>query len=467
MRVAYLAAGAGGMYCGSCLHDNTLAAAMQRAGHDVALLPTYTPMKTDETSVADEHLFYGAINVYLRQKSKLFRRLPRSLTRWLDRPGLISWIAARASATDAHELGDLTLAVLRGESGPQQEELERLVAWLRDDFRPDVVHLTNSLFLGLARRLREAVGVPVVVNVQGEDLFIGQLPDGPREAVLAELRARAHDADLFIAPNDYYARHMAQLLHVAPEKVRVVPLGIRLDGYSEASQEGAAEARRTIGHDSGNDALREQGRQRELCSSPPVIGYLARICPEKGFDRLVTAFLEIHTGARHAPRLRVAGYLDPSLRPYLEDQVGRVREAGLADAVEIVGEVDLDGKLSFLREVDVLSVPTTYREAKGIFALEAMAAGTPVVLPDHGGFPELLEETGGGVLFEADSSADLARALSDLLADDDRRRSLGAAGREAVHARRGADRMAEATLAVYRELLASSQVSREAREATA
>ena len=431
MRIAYIAAGAGGMYCGSCLHDNTVAAAMQEAGHDVALLPTYTPMRTDEASVASDRLFYGAINVYLRQKSRLFRKAPRFLERLLDRPGLLRWAARRAGTTDAAALGDLTLAVLRGEEGPQAAELERLATWLRDDYRPDVVHLTNSLFLGMARRLGEATGAPVVVNVQGEDLFLDQLPERHRRAVDDEMARRAGDASLFIAPNRYYSRHMSAVLGVSERQMRVVPLGIRLDGYPA------------------------KPKGRDTYDRPRlVVGYLARICPEKGLDQLVDTFLDLHAEGEAQCELRVAGYLDPPSKGYLHDQVRRVEDAGLGDRLQIVGEIDHAGKIDFLRDLDLLSVPTAYREPKGLFALEAMAAGVPALLPDHGGFPELIQETGGGELFPANSRNGLTAALRGLLDDRSRLCALGAAGHGAVHAGRGADSMADATLAVYREVVA-------------
>ena len=75
LRVAYITAGAAGMYCGSCLHDNTLAGALLRMGHDVSLIPTYTPIRTDGTDFSIDRVFYGAINVYLAQKASLFRQL--------------------------------------------------------------------------------------------------------------------------------------------------------------------------------------------------------------------------------------------------------------------------------------------------------------------------------------------------------------------------------------------------------
>jgi glycosyltransferase involved in cell wall biosynthesis len=429
MRIAYVAAGAGGMYCGSCLHDNTLAASLQALGHDVALLPTYTPMRTDEESVSRQQLFYGAINVYLQHRSPLFRRLPRRLSSWLDRPALLHWVSRWRSTTDPHDLGALTLEVLRGEQGPQRGELDRLTDWLEEGFRPDVVYLTNSMFLGMARQLKERLGAPIVVGLVGEDLFIDQLPERARQPVLAEMRRRAADADLFIAPSRYYAATMAALLEIPEARVAVVPLGVRLDDHSQPEPPPAR---------------------------PFTIGFLARICPEKGLHLLVDAFLELAGAFADPPRLRIAGYLDPGERAYHREQLRRLDAAGLGPLVEAVGEVDRAGKLAFLRSLDVLSVPTVYREPKGLFALEAMAAGVPVVLPEHGSFPELLAAAGGGDLFPAGSVSGLAAALRALHDDPERRRRLGERGRQGVRLHFSDERMAETTASLLTGLVSGT-----------
>jgi len=195
MRVAYIAAGAAGMYCGSCLRDNSLAAAMQRQGHEVALIPVYTPLRTDERDVSIDRVFYGAINVYLEQKSALFRHTPWLVDRLLDRPALLQWAASRGASVNPRDLGELTLSVLQGEDGKQKKELEKLVAWLRDEYRPDVVQLTNSMLLGMAHSMREALGVPVLCAVQGEDIFVEDLAEPYRTEVHALMRRKVRAPD--------------------------------------------------------------------------------------------------------------------------------------------------------------------------------------------------------------------------------------------------------------------------------
>lgn len=438
MRIAYVAAGAADMYCGSCLHDNTLAAALRRTGHEVALIPTYTPLRTDSENVSLDRLFFGALNVYLQQKAAPFRHTPAALDRLLDRPGLIRRAARLGASTDPAALGDLTYSILRGEDGFQAKELGKLTGWLRDDFRPDLVHLTNSMFAGFARTLKRELDVPVLCSLQGEDLFLDQLREPWKTRVRLVLRERAWDVDAFHVHSRYYADHMADYLGVERRQMFVVPLGVPLAGHGS-------------------------GRQERAEGAPLIIGYLARICPEKGLHLLVEAFGLLASRSPLPVRLRVAGYLAQRDRPYLRDLEARIAAWGLADSYERVGEVDREGKIRFLRSLDLLSVPTTYREPKGLFVLEALANGVPAVQPRHGAFPELIEATGGGLLVDPDSPEDLARGLEALLHDPARRRELGRLGREAVHERFNDRVEAESTLRVYETMLSA----RGARRATA
>lgn len=455
MRIAYIASGAAGMLCGTCMHDNALGAALLRMGHEVAVIPTYTPMRVDEESVSRPDVFYGALNVYLEQSSWLFRRIPRRMRDWLDRPGLLGWVSRWAGSTRASALGALTYSVLRGEQGNQRAELERLGSWLANDYRPEVIHLSNSLFLGMARRLHELTGAPVVVALQGEDLFIDGLDEPWRARVIGELRARAKDAAAFTVPTKDYATRMAQLLAVAPERMRVTRLGLSADALSAgaeaasaappAAAPGQAEAAGTTSQ-SGSGAVR-----------PVVIGYLARQCPEKGLHLLIEAFHLLRSMPDLPPvELRIAGYTSPQDQAFLADLRQRVDSWGLSTAVQFVGELDRAGKLAFLRGLDLFSVPTVYREAKGLSILEAMAAGVPVVQPRHGSFPELLTATGGGLLVDAESTGALSRGLRTLVLDPARRRELGRKAREGVARLFTAEAMAADNLAVYAEVIGAN-----------
>ena len=427
MRLAYITAGAAGMYCGSCIHDNALAAALARRDVEIALIPTYTPLRTDEENVALDRVFYGGVNIFLQQQWSFFRRTHRFFDRVLDSPFLLRTLARFGSATNARALGPLTVSILAGEEGNQQKELTRLTAYLRRDFKPDLIGLTNALFAGMARQLKARLGVPVLCALQGEDLFLDGLPEPHKTEALQTLRQRAQDIDAFIAPCAYYQAQMAAYLQVPRTKIHVVPLGLNLTGHR---------------------------REPPPPDGPVKIGYLARICPEKGFHLLVDAFRRLKEQPEFAAlRLEAAGYLSAYDKPYFAEQVQKIRRWGLADSFAYHGEVDRREKIRFLCSLQVFSVPATYADPKGLSVLEALANGIPVVQPNHGAFPELIAATGGGLLVEPHAPAPLAHQLAALLRDEKRRRQLGQTGQAAVHSRFHADAMAAATLAVCERYL--------------
>jgi glycosyltransferase involved in cell wall biosynthesis len=425
--IAYLTSGAAGMYCGSCMHDNTLARALARRGVDVQLIPTYTPIRTDEDNFSVDRVFFGGINVYLQQKIPLFRHLPRLLVRFLDQPWLIRMAASRAVEIDAKELGGLTISMLRGDHGFQRKEIRRLCRWLKDEVRPRLVVLTNMLIAGCVPAIKRETSAPVLVTLQGDDIFLRDLQEPYKSQAFAEIHKLVAEVDGFIVNSRYYADFMADYLGIPAAKFHITPLGI----------------------DTGDFVALEPKRD-EPDDRPPRVGYLARLAPEKGLHVLVDAFLALRRlpGMERA-ELHVAGWLGEHRRKYAEEQFDKLRAAGLGDALHYAGSVDRHGKVEFLRQLDVLSVPTVYREPKGLFVLEALAMGVPVVQPNHGAFPELIEWTGGGRLVRPEDPAHLALVLHELLTDHAARRELGRCGRESVLARFNADAMAQQALELY------------------
>jgi glycosyltransferase involved in cell wall biosynthesis len=428
MRIAYIAAGAAGMYCGSCLHDNTLAAALLDLGEDIVLVPTYTPLRTDEANVSVDRIFFGGINVYLQQKLALFRRTPWWLDRLFDQPALLERATRGASAVDARQLGDMTVSMLRGEDGHQRKELEKLAHWLRTEVQPDIIHLSNALQLGMARLLRTSCDRPLVCQLSGEDLFLERLPPPFHDEAREIMRKRAADADAFVAINHYYANHMVEYLAVDPSRVHVIPHGVRLEGHG--------------------------GRLKKPADEPRVVGYFARICEDKGLHLLVEAGEHLARRADLPPFVvHAAGYLGAGDRAYLQQLELRSRGGPLASRFQYLGELDRRQKIDFLQSLDVFSVPTVYRESKGLPALEALANAVPVVLPDHGSFSELVADTGGGLLCRPHDSTDLADKLAELLSDSPRAAQLGLAGQKAIQDRYHAAAMSRHTRDLYSRLI--------------
>jgi glycosyltransferase involved in cell wall biosynthesis len=427
MRIAYIAAGAAGMYCGSCLHDNTLAAALLELGEEVVLLPTYTPLRTDEIDVSERRIFFGGINVYLQQKSAIFRHTPWWFDRLLDSPGLLQRLSRRASSVDPTQLGDMTVSMLQGEAGRQRKEIEKLVHWLLHEFRPSVVHLSNAMQIGMARMLAQNCGPPVVCQLSGEDIFLEKLPQPFYDQARAHLRERAADVDAFVSINKYYADYMADYLAIDRGRIHVIPHGLQLDGHGT--------------------------RIEKRSDEPRVIGYLARICEDKGLHLLIDACERLAADASLPPFVvRAAGYLGAADQPYLDRLLARTAAGPLAGRFTYVGELDRAQKVAFLQSLDVMTVPTVYREAKGLPPIEAMANAVPVVLPDHGSFSEMIADTGGGLLCRPHDPADLAEKMAQLLRDPIQATELGLAGQRAIHDRYHARRMAEQTRELYRQL---------------
>jgi glycosyltransferase involved in cell wall biosynthesis len=440
MKIAFITAGAAGMYCGSCMKDNTLVAALQRLGHDAALIPTYTPIRTDEEDVSHSRVFLGGVNVYLQQKAGLFRYTPAFLNRLLDLPALLRWVSRFAARTQVEQLGDLTASVLRGREGNQRKEFDRLAGWLTTEFRPDAVLLTNVLISGLVPALRERFAGPVLATLQGDDIFLEALPPADRARCIDLIRRNCESIDGYLVTSRYYADFMAGYLGLPRSRMHVVYPGLNLTGH---------------------------GGPREFRDRPPyTIGYFARICPEKGFHHLVEAFrILAQTPGAPECRLKVSGWLGENHRAYFDEQLRKLRDAGLGAAVEYAESPTHSDKVRFLQSVDVLSVPTVYREPKGLYVLEALANRVPVVLPRHGTFPELIEATGGGLLVEPDDPAAVATGLRQLLDDTALRRRLAEDGQKAVYARFTAETMARETaevLAQYHHRDAARRVPAEA-----
>ena len=435
MKILSITAGAAGMYCGSCFRDNALAAELIARGHDVQLIPVYTPTRTDEPNVSAHRVLFGGISVYLQQNLPLFRRLPRLLDRVWDMPAVISAFANRSVTTDPALLGDLTLSMLQGTRGVLRREFDKLIEWTRDEPAPDVINLPNSLVIAMAAPLRTAFGRPICCTLQGEELFLGGLPPAYRDKAVALIREQVPHVDGFIAVSEYCARFMEQFLGIPPSRMSVVPLGINMKGYEPARDPAAG------------------SRRREF-----RIGYFARVAPEKGLHVLADAYIRFRRRMPEvAARLEVAGYLAPAHEGYLADVQQTLQRASVGGECTYRGALDRAGKLEFLRHLDLLSVPATYDEPKGMFLLEAMASGVPAVQPRRGAFVEIIERTGGGVLVPPDDPERLADAFVELYRDDAMLRTLGQRALAGVRAHYTVAHSADRLLNVYREVAARSE----------
>ena len=431
MKVVHITAGAGGRLCGSCLHDNALVRALRGRGCDAILVPAYVPTTTDEENIAERRIVMGGVNVWLQEHMPLFRHTPRFLDAVFDARPLLEWLSSRTGGARAADLGPLTVSTLQGEAGRQRKEVAKLAGWLAAEVRPDVVHLSNALLIGLARAIRQATGARIVCTLSGEDIFIDQIPEPHRGRIWRLLHERAADVDRFVALNRFYAGFMAERIGLEAERLEVIPHG--LDRAALPVLPPDLVARRTT----------RGGRL--------VVGYLARACAEKGLDMLVRALPIL--ADRHDVEVVAAGATVAAERGYIAECEGLATSLGVGDRYRWLGQVDRPGKLALLASIDVFAMPTVHPEAKGLPVIEAMAAGVPVVAPDHGTFPELFgggdDTQAAGLLHRPGDPADLARAIGELLTDPVRAAALGGHGHALARERHSADSMAAAHMRLY------------------
>jgi len=398
MKITILTAGTGSYYCGACMRDNALVKALRLLGHDAHLVPMYLPLQLDEErSDPLTPVFFGGINVYLQQKYRLFRKLPRWVDGIFNGTGFLRAVAKRSHLTSAREQGEMTYQMLRLEESHLGKEVDKLAEWLERDGKPDVILLSNALLAGLINELKSRFGCPVVCTFQGEDSFLDGLPEPWKSKSWEEMGKRLQNADVVVSPSRFYAEMMKERIGVNSE---VIPNGIDLTGYK-----------------AGNGELK--------------IGYLARMCHSKGLGQLVEAFILMkHDKAR----LAIAGTMGGGDDKYVSDLKKKLEKAGLSDRVEWFPNLDRGAKATFLADLAVFSVPVNYPEAFGLYLIEAMACGVPVVMPDASAFPELVSAAGCGVLVKPGCHKALAEGLREVLEHPDRR-AMGKKGRIAVEDR--------------------------------
>ncbi|MBI2433498.1 MAG: glycosyltransferase family 4 protein [Candidatus Hydrogenedentes bacterium] len=428
MKIIYIAPGTGGtFYCQNCMRDVSLVRAMRRYHHEVTLVPVYLPIMIDARDVArDVPVFFGGINVYLQQKFPFFRKTPRWLDRLFDAPHLLRLAAQREGSTEAAGLGPMTLSVLRGEDGNQKKELDRLLDWLEAHEKPDLVHLSNSLFAGLAGEIKRRLRVPVVCSLQDEENWVDAMAK-PYDQLCWDAMAEKKDSiDAFVAVSEWYGNKMSARMKLDKSRLHIVPLGVELDARGPAP----------------------------LPFDPPVIGYLSKMCKSLGLGLLVDAFIALKKKPElRNLRLRATGGQHGPDAAFIKELREKLRREGMDQDVEFREGFNLEERREFLRSLTVLSVPARCGEAFGLHIIEAMGEGVPVVQPHAGGYPEVIRGTGGGLLYDPDDPGGLVSSLESLLRNPEHARQLGAQGREAVGRFYTVDVMAAGIAKVYESLL--------------
>jgi glycosyltransferase involved in cell wall biosynthesis len=407
MKILNVIPGSGGsFYCGNCLRDSKFVEALRKSDHQAIKLPMYLPLFADEHDISGEiPVFYGAISIYLKQLFPVFRKAPSWVDKVLNSKMMLKLASRFAGSTRAKGLEEMTVSMLLGEEGQQKEELERMIDWIAENCDPDVIHLSNALLLGLAHRLSERMNVPVVCSLQDEDVWVDVMKPGVREKVWELMSTRSEYVTSFISVSDYYADEMRKKMHIPEEKLKTVHIGVFPEDY---------------------EYMPPSQKNRN-------IGYVSRMCKDNGLDILTDAFIELKKNPGFEDvKLILTGGSTGDDKNYLKIIKLKLRMNGLLKMVEFHEDFEEDGLREYFKKVSLISVPVRNGEAFGIYLLEAMASGIPVIQPGLGAFPEIVNSSGGGKIYLPNEPSVLADQLKELLSDPEALERLSAEARNGV-----------------------------------
>ncbi len=428
MKIVYLITGSGGsFYCGNCYRDMIYLRAIRKVPGTIAsAIPLYLPpdSSTNETGL-DKHVFFGAISMYMREKIPFLRNMPAFFDKILDSPPMLRMASKRAGTTRTEGLEEMTLNMITGEKAFPEKELQRLTDYLCKDGKPDIIHLSNALVIGLARQIKSRMDVKVVCSLLNEDDWINDMAEPWQSDAWKLISKESGYIDAFITPS-YYYKDFFQTKTGLTDNFHVVPLGFDPGILTSIEKK----------------------------DNYPALGYFCRINSHNGFDKLVDAFIKLKSGnTLPGLTLHVSGGFTDDDKPFISRQIKKISKAGFKDSVKIYPEFIGNGKQDFFSNIDVMSVPVRKFDGYGLYILEANAAGVPVVQPSTGAFAEIVEKTGGGITYYPDDVNELATSLESLLINRTLLISLGIKGREEVLKQLSLDKMSEGLSKVYSDIM--------------
>lgn len=430
MKVVHIVPGFGNtFYCGNCLRDSSLIRTMRSAGHDATILPVYLPLTAHEVSQPEAPpVFYGAVSIYLRQTFPSLRSMPRWMHALLNSAPVLRLAVRASGSTRATGLEGLTESMLLGEKGYQRSDLKELTRYLTTTAKPDIVHLSNALLLGMAGMIRKEAKIPVVCSLQDEDVWIDAMKPPESQKLWDLMSERARDCDAMIAVSDWFAGKMSARMNLSSEKINTIPIGIEVEQYRFSSPE--------MNH--------------------PVIGYLSRMSHENGFGLFIDAFILLRKNQEFRKvKIRITGGKTGDDSAFFKEQLRKLKKAGLEDAVETGSGFTMPELAGFFDGLTLLSVPVLKGEAFGLYQIESMISGIPVVQPALGAFPEIIRQTGGGLTYEPNTPEALASAWSQLLRNPGQLKLLSRQGRDGVMKHFGHKAVTAQLMNIYRQTIAS------------
>jgi len=429
MKVAYIVPGSGGsFYCGNCHRDRLYVLSIKEIeGITLSAVPIYLPpIGEDFGDEFENPVFFGAVSMFLRERVKMFEHMPSFMDKIFDSSPLLKLAAKKAGATRAEGFEETTLKMIKGNDPARNKEIARLSAYLSESGKPDIVHLSNALIMGLANQIRDLTGSRIICSLQNEDDWIEKMAEPYRSQAWSLIGKESDNIDFFISPSKYFKNFIVGKTGIKPEKIHVVPSGIEESEFQNLPKQ----------------------------NNIPTIGFYNRLSYLNGLDKLVDAYILIMRENKvPSLQLHLCGGYTSDNKSFVKEQFRKLRKSGFDGGVKLYSAFHGRQKEEFFSSIDIMSVPVRKPDAYGLYLLIANSAGVPVVQPRTGAFPEIIEMTLGGIIYHPDTVEQLTLSLTEAFMDREKLNELGASGKKTIPNLLSTKSMAQGIVSVYKKAL--------------
>jgi glycosyltransferase involved in cell wall biosynthesis len=384
MKIVSIIPGSGDtFFCGNCFRDNLHAQALRNAGHDVVIMPLYLPL-TDQSFQADTPLFFPATSYYISQKIFKKRKMPKVFENVLNSPTLLRLASSMSGTTSAKGMEQMTLSMIQGDDKHFAEQTEKLIHWIVNHDRPDIIHLSSSMLIGIAKAIKNRINIPVVCSLQDEEVWLDSLDNRYAQEAWESIGKNSKYIDKFIASSKFY-RSVALEKVSEIKEIDVVYPGVNGQKYMPVHY-----------------------------PAEPVIGFFNRMCYDNGLDILAQSFVQLKN-EKSIPnlKLKIGGGYTRENKSFV-NRIRRILKPHIQD-VSWSEHYSLSEHTSFYKDISLICAPLRFDEAVGLYVCEAFAAGKPAVVPDTGSFSEIVENA--GLLYLPNDSEHLTETLRKILLD--------------------------------------------------
>jgi len=402
MKILFIVPGSGdSFYCGNCFRDNLQANALRKNGHDVIIMPLYLPFKYPSFK-ADTPLFFPATSFYAAEKFFKKGGMPRWISRFLESKPMLRIAASFSGTTSAAGLEGITLSMINGTDPVFTEQVNPMIDWIEHHEKPDIIHLSTTLLIGVAKAIKQRINIPIVCSLQDEEVWIDSLEGDYLNEAWQGIIENIKYIDKFITTSEFYKKTITSRIPQIKD-VEVVYPGVDVSKYK-----------------CGNEIVNSNQRDALHCGEgrggvkDPVIGFFYRMNRENGLDILTDAFVKLKKrNTIKNLKLKVAGGYTTKDKRFLNEMKKRLKP--FINDVDLCDTYNPENHCDFYKQITIISVPITFDEGVGLYICEAFAAGCPAVEPATGSFSEIIGDA--GIVYSPNNSETLADAIEKLLTD--------------------------------------------------